>query len=54
MMRMNQKNAFQIGLVAVGRGELFLIAGPCVIEGESHARGLAEAIRRVTDELGLP
>ena len=47
-------NAFAIGPVEVGRGRLFLIGGPCVIESEAHARGLAEAIAAVTRELGIP
>jgi len=33
---------------------LFLIAGPCVIESEGHARGLAEAIQRIAADLGVP
>ncbi len=51
---MTTKQAFEIGPVAVGRGELFLIAGPCVLEGESHARMLAEAISGIASELKLP
>jgi 2-dehydro-3-deoxyphosphooctonate aldolase (KDO 8-P synthase) len=34
------------------RGRLFLIAGPCVIESEPHARMLADAIQRITADLG--
>ena len=34
-------NPFDIGSVPVGRGQLFLIAGPCVIESEAHARKMA-------------
>jgi 2-dehydro-3-deoxyphosphooctonate aldolase (KDO 8-P synthase) len=45
---------FEIGDVRVGRGRLFLIAGPCVIESEAHARGMAEAVQRITSDLGLP
>jgi 2-dehydro-3-deoxyphosphooctonate aldolase (KDO 8-P synthase) len=51
---MKMTHAFDVGPVAVGRGELFLIGGPCVIEGESHAHGLAEAIQRITSDLGVP
>ena len=47
-------HAFDVGPVEVGRGKLFLIGGPCVLESESHARGLAEAISAVTRELGVP
>jgi 2-dehydro-3-deoxyphosphooctonate aldolase (KDO 8-P synthase) len=45
---------FEIGNVAVGAGELFLIAGPCVIESEQHARFVADAIQRITSDLGIP
>jgi 2-dehydro-3-deoxyphosphooctonate aldolase (KDO 8-P synthase) len=47
-------HGFEIGSIVVGQGALFLIAGPCVLEGESHARELADAIQRVTSELKLP
>jgi 2-dehydro-3-deoxyphosphooctonate aldolase (KDO 8-P synthase) len=46
--------SFDIGAVPVGRGKLFLIAGPCVLESESHARGLAESIQRITSDLRIP
>jgi 2-dehydro-3-deoxyphosphooctonate aldolase (KDO 8-P synthase) len=45
---------FEIGTVRVGSGSLFLIAGPCVIESETHARFMADAIQRITSDLGLP
>ena len=45
---------FEIGNVHVGTGELFLIAGPCVIESEAHALKMAEAISAVTRELRVP
>ncbi len=38
----------------IGAGRLFLIAGPCVIESESHARGIAEAIGLVCADLQVP
>ena len=47
-------HSFNIGAVSVGRGQLFLIAGPCVIESESHARSLAEAIQRTAADLRIP
>jgi 2-dehydro-3-deoxyphosphooctonate aldolase (KDO 8-P synthase) len=47
-------NSFEIGPVHVGAGQLFLIAGPCVIESEAHARRMAEAIQRITADLGIP
>src|ERR1700753_146854 len=47
-------NSFEIGPVRVGNGKLFLIAGPCVIESETHVRTMAEAIQRITSDLGVP
>jgi 2-dehydro-3-deoxyphosphooctonate aldolase (KDO 8-P synthase) len=47
-------NSFDIGPVPVGRGQLFLIAGPCVIESASHARTMAEAIQRIAADLAIP
>ncbi len=40
--------------VEVGGRKLFLIAGPCVIESEAHARSMAEAIFAITQRLGIP
>jgi 2-dehydro-3-deoxyphosphooctonate aldolase (KDO 8-P synthase) len=37
-----------------GKNPLFLIAGPCVIESESHARKMAEAISKITSDAGIP
>ena len=45
---------FEIGPVRVGGGNLFLIAGPCVIESESHVRKMAEAIQRIAADLSIP
>jgi 2-dehydro-3-deoxyphosphooctonate aldolase (KDO 8-P synthase) len=47
-------HSFEIGPVQVGTGGLFLIAGPCVIESEAHARKMADAIQRITSDLGVP
>ena len=46
--------AFDIGPVHVGGGKLFLIAGPCVIESEEHARKMADAIQRIASDLHVP
>ncbi len=46
--------SFQVGEVRIGSGDLFLIAGPCVIESEEHAIRMAEIIKGVTRALGLP
>ena len=47
-------NSFEIGPVQVGAGNLFLIAGPCVIETEAHVRAMADALQRITGDLGIP
>jgi 2-dehydro-3-deoxyphosphooctonate aldolase (KDO 8-P synthase) len=46
--------SFKVGNVEVGGGDLFLIAGPCLVESESHAQKMAAAIRSITDRLGIP
>jgi 2-dehydro-3-deoxyphosphooctonate aldolase (KDO 8-P synthase) len=33
---------------------LFLIAGPCVIESESHARKMAESVGKIAADAGVP
>ena len=38
----------------MGAGQLFLIAGPCVIESEAHVRTMADALQRITADLGVP
>jgi len=47
-------HSFQLGPVTVGGGKLFLIAGPCVLESESHARMIADSVQRITSDLGVP
>ena len=37
-----------------GANPLFLIAGPCVIESETHARMMAERIAKITSDAGVP
>jgi 2-dehydro-3-deoxyphosphooctonate aldolase (KDO 8-P synthase) len=46
--------SFQIDNVRVGGGDLFLIAGPCVIESEDHALLVAEIIKGVVRSLNFP
>ena len=45
---------FQLDNVRIGSGDLFLIAGPCVIESEEHALFMAEVIKGVTRSLNFP
>jgi len=47
-------SSFKVGKVEIGGGELFLIAGPCVIESEKHALKMAECISGVARALKLP
>ena len=47
--------ALQLGSLRLGGGNpLFLIAGPCVIESESHARSMAERITKIASDAGIP
>ena len=47
-------SSFQVGSVTIGGGDLFLIAGPCVIESEEHALKMAEAISAIARQNKLP
>lgn len=46
--------SFQVEGIHIGSGNLFLIAGPCVIESEKHALFMAEVIKGVTRSLNFP
>ncbi len=46
--------SFQLDKMTIGGPELFLIAGPCVIESEDHAIKMAESIAGVCKALRLP
>jgi 2-dehydro-3-deoxyphosphooctonate aldolase (KDO 8-P synthase) len=43
-------NSLRLG----GSNPLFLIAGPCVIESEAHARKIAEQVARIAADAGIP
>ncbi|HVS87029.1 MAG TPA: 3-deoxy-8-phosphooctulonate synthase [Candidatus Acidoferrum sp.] len=44
-----------LGSLRLGGGNpLFLIAGPCVIESEAHARKIAEQVARIAADAGMP
>ena len=44
-----------LGPLRLGAGNpLFLIAGPCVIESESHARAMAERVAKIASDAGVP
>src|SRR6201998_943400 len=45
---------FQVGDVRIDGANLFLSAGPCLIESEDHAIRMAEIIKGVTRSLNFP
>jgi 2-dehydro-3-deoxyphosphooctonate aldolase (KDO 8-P synthase) len=49
----DQVTEFDVRGVRVGGPDLFLIAGPCVIESEGHARSMAERIARIASDAGF-
>jgi 2-dehydro-3-deoxyphosphooctonate aldolase (KDO 8-P synthase) len=52
---MNPSKEIQLNELGLGgRNPLFLIAGPCVIESEAHARSMAERVARMAADAGVP
>ena len=52
---MNATHEIALGSLRLGTGNpLFLIAGPCVIESEAHARALAEQVARMARNASVP
>jgi 2-dehydro-3-deoxyphosphooctonate aldolase (KDO 8-P synthase) len=52
---MDRRPEIKLGALRLGGGNpLFLIAGPCVIESEAHARGMAEKVARIAADCGVP
>src|SRR6266496_2903331 len=52
---MSATREIALGSLRLGGGNpLFLIAGPCVIESETHARMMAEKVAKVAADAGLP
>lgn len=47
-------HSFKVGDIEIGGKDLFLIAGPCVIESEAHALKMAEAIAKEASKLRVP
>jgi len=47
-------HSFKVGSVEIGGGNLFLIAGPCVIESKAHALKMAERVQEITRKLDVP
>ena len=52
---MNTTREIALAALRLGGGNpLFLIAGPCVIESEKHARMMAEKIAKIAADAGVP
>jgi 2-dehydro-3-deoxyphosphooctonate aldolase (KDO 8-P synthase) len=52
--RVNGVKPVRVAGLAIGGGSpLLLIAGPCVIESESHALGLARSLRDIAQRVGV-
>ena len=52
---MSSTHEITLGSLRLGGGNpLFLIAGPCVIESEAHARKMAEKIAKIAADAGVP
>lgn len=52
---MSTAGEITLGALRLGGGNpLFLIAGPCVIESEAHARMIAEKVARIAADAGVP
>jgi 2-dehydro-3-deoxyphosphooctonate aldolase (KDO 8-P synthase) len=52
---MTATREISLGSLRLGAGNpLFLIAGPCVIESESHARTMAEGVSKIASDCGVP
>ncbi len=52
---MTQSSEIMLGSLRLGGGNpLFLIAGPCVIESEAHARMLAGRVSKIAADAGVP
>jgi 2-dehydro-3-deoxyphosphooctonate aldolase (KDO 8-P synthase) len=55
MSAANYSNIIELGKLRLGAGApLFLIAGPCVIESEAHARMMAERVAKIAADAGVP
>ena len=52
---MGTVHEIELGKLRLGAGNpLFLIAGPCVIESEMHARAMAEKVAKIAEDAGVP
>src|ERR1700757_3885596 len=52
---MTTSHEISLGSLRLGAGNpLFVIAGPCVIESEAHAKKMAECVSRIAADAGVP
>ncbi len=51
---MTSTTEISVGPVRLDGKSLFLIAGPCVIESETHARMMAERVAKIATDAGVP
>ncbi|NIK73613.1 2-dehydro-3-deoxyphosphooctonate aldolase (KDO 8-P synthase) [Thermonema lapsum] len=49
-----KKRIVQVGDIACGSEQLFLISGPCVIEDESIMMQTAQKLKEISERLGIP
>jgi len=50
---MTSSTEISVGPVRLDGKSLFLIAGPCVIESETHARMMAERVAKIASDVGV-
>ncbi len=48
------KDFFKVDQIEIKRGSLFFILGPCVIESENMVLQLAEQLKKITEQVGVP
>lgn len=55
MPKMTKTHEIALGSLRLGAGNpLFLVAGPCVIESETHARSIAERVAKIAADAQVP
>ena len=47
-------NTFKIGDIEIGGGNLFLMAGPCVLEGYERSLKIGKRTKEICQKLNLP
>jgi len=47
-------NTFKVGNIEIGNGNLFLMAGPCVLEGFERSLKIGKRAKEICENLNLP